>query len=106
MEQNNTKELVALIGILHQQSKQSEEREKLLIAEFKALKDKLEDSKPCPEIRREWIPREELKNYLQFADTQMSAITKQYGITYTEIGKRKFYSSASIKKILESHKKN
>lgn len=105
MKQDTT-EFVALFGTLQQQLLKSEEREKYLLLEVKALREKLENPIPCPEIRRDWIPREEFKSFLNFGDTQMSAISKKYNFTYTEIGKRKFYQTSSIQKILENYKIN
>lgn len=106
MKENEITELLALVQSLKELSLKSEDKVKNLLYEVKSLKEKFEYPNSCPEIRRDWIPRDEVKVYLQFGDTQMSAITKKYGITYTEIGKRKFYSTTSIQKVLENHKKN
>ena len=106
MIQKKTNEGETSIEALQMQLQKSDERIKNLLAEIKDFREKFTSSNSCPELRRDWIPRDELKKYLQFGDTQMSAITKKYGLTYTEIGKRKLYSIPSLRKIFDSNKIN
>lgn len=57
----------------------------------------------CPEIRKQWIPKHELMRFLDFADTQMAAITKSHPFVTTTIGKKKFYHADSILKVLQEN---
>ena len=107
MEQKTeNSELKKLLLEIQEQSLKNEIKVKSVLTEIKSLTEKLDTPFPCAEVRKEWIPRDELKKYLQFGDTQMSAITKKYNLTYSEIGKRKFFHTASIQKVLENYKKN
>jgi hypothetical protein len=106
MIQNNTNEVVITIDSLHKQLQKSDDKINKLVAEIKEFQTNFTSSFSCPEIRRDWIPRDEVKHFLQFKDTQMSAITKKYKLTYSEIGKRRFFHTASIQKVLEIYKKN
>lgn len=67
---------------------------------FEAILAKLETPPPCLEIRREWIPKHEVQQYLGFANTSMNIYEKKLGLVYTLIGKQKFYSAKSILTIL------
>jgi hypothetical protein len=107
MEQKNENaELKKMLLEVYEQSLKNEIKVKSVLSEIKSLIEKLGAPFPCSEVRKEWIPRDELKKYLQFGDTQMSAITKKYKLTYSEIGKRRFFQTASIQKVLEIYKKN
>lgn len=99
-------ELKKMLLEFREQSAKNEVKFKSDLSEIKSLAEKMATPMPCPELRRDWMPRDELKKYLQFGDTQMSFITKKYGLTYTEIGKRKLYSISSLQKILDSNKIN
>lgn len=57
---------------------------------------------PCPEFRRDWIPRHEVMQYLGFGATQMNAIAKKYGLKKSTIGKRIFYNVQQIIDILNA----
>jgi hypothetical protein len=69
--------------------KQVEERNKLLSNVF-----------PCPELRREWIPRAEVMKFLGFGATQISEIIKKHNLRISRIGKRQFFSTQSLQKAL------
>ena len=60
------------------------------------IEEKVKASMSCPELRRVWIPRDEVKLFLEYGDTQLSVITKEYKLVTTEIGRRKFYSTSSL----------
>jgi hypothetical protein len=55
---------------------------------------------PCPEFRREWLPRHEIMQYLGFGATQMNAIAKRYNLQKSVIGKRVFYSTKQLIEVL------
>lgn len=69
------------------------------------LEDHLKKSTSCPEVRRIWTPRDEVMEFLNYGETQISAITKKYTITTSDIGKRRFYSNASLLDLLDKNKK-
>lgn len=70
---------------------------------LETLLKRLEEQNPCPEIRREWIPKHELQMYLGFANTQMAAHQKKYNWVFTTIGKQKFYSTKSVTNVLNQN---
>ena len=70
---------------------------------LETLIKRIEEQNPCPEIRREWIPKQELQMFLGFANTQMSAHEKKYNWVYTLIGKQKFYTTKSVINILKQN---
>ena len=74
-----------------------------MLAELSAKMDNLNI---CPELRKRWIPKNELMKFLEYADTQMATITKQYNLVTTTIGKRKFYLVDSVQKILDNNQSN
>jgi hypothetical protein len=49
----------------------------------------------------EWIPRNLLMNFMQYADTQMSALEKTENLVVSKVGKRKFYHRDSILRMLK-----
>ena len=86
-----------MIGSLQKQNQ-------VILDTLEGLKKKIDTPNECAEIRKHWIPRKEVMNYLDYGDTQISYITKKYNITTTELNKRKFYSTASLLQILENNK--
>jgi predicted DNA-binding ArsR family transcriptional regulator len=77
----------------------NEEIKKIL----KMLEARIEKQLVCPELRRDWIPKEELMEFFGYGNTQMLTIEKKYGLVTTEIGKRKFYSVKSAAKTMENN---
>lgn len=71
-----------------------------LVKEVKEATNLLQLSFPCPEFRRDWLPRHEVMKYLGFGATQMNAISKRYNLTKSIIGKRIFYSTKQLTEIL------
>lgn len=76
-----------------------------LTSQYNSLSNHLEQATSCPDIRREWIPRHELMQYLGYGATQMASIAKQYNLTTTKIGKRIFYSKKQILTVLSENAK-
>jgi hypothetical protein len=60
---------------------------------------------PCPELRREWLPRHEVMQYLGFGATQMNAIAKRYNLQRSVIGKRVFYNTKQLIDVLNQEAK-
>lgn len=104
MKQNEIEDLNSLFNDLKSLIAKSESNVNVLKSQVNDLVIRLENLQSCPEIRRDWIPQDEVKKYLQYGDTQMSAITQKYDITCTYIGKRKYFSTASLKKVFEANK--
>lgn len=73
---------------------------KLMLQELEA---KMEKHLICPELKRDWIPKDEVMKFWGFKNTQMSKHEKMYGIVMTKIGEHKFYSTKSVAKIMENN---
>lgn len=67
------------------------------LAEIKTLLT----NKPHPTISDKWVPREEVKSFFGYGDTQMAAFEKEFQLVTSKVGKRKFYAKASIQEALE-----
>lgn len=79
--------------------------EKLAIR-LEELNEKLNTQLLCPELRKVWTPKDDLKAFMGFADTQMATNTKKYKFVTTKIGKRIFYQNDSVLKIMNSNQKD
>ena len=84
----------------------SEEQIKHFISEVKDATKLLQLAFPCPEFRREWIPRHEVMQYLGFGATQMNTIGKKYSLRKSTIGKRIFYNVQQIIDLLNKEAEN
>ena len=104
MKQNETEELKMLVLELQQQNLRNYDKNQEIVKLLEELKRKIENPIECPEIRQKWIPRDDVKKYFGYGDTQISYITKKYNITTTEVGKRKFYAASSLLSVLENNK--
>lgn len=89
-------ELQNLIELLQQQLLLSNENYKNLLDEFKDIKTKYLPTSNCPELRRTWLPREEVMNFMKYGTTRMLYVTNKYNLVTSEIGTRKFYSTQSL----------
>ncbi len=76
----------------------------LLQQQLEELKLKFEKQISCPELREIWIPKNELMDFMGFAETQFNEIVNRYKIIYTKIGAKKFYLIESILKVMNSFK--
>lgn len=83
----------------------TEDNLKQLVKEVKEATQLIQLSFPCPEFRRDWLPRHEVMRYLGFGATQMNAISKRYNLKRSVIGKRIFYSTSQLVEVLnqEAH---
>ena len=73
---------------------------KKLSAELVELKSILEDHETA-RIFDGWIPRNKLKNFFNYEDTQLSALLNSGNLQVAQIGNRKFIKKESILKLLE-----
>ena len=65
------------------------------------IQEEIAKSKSCPELRRLWTPRHEVMDYFGYANTQMTAIAKQYDFTVSDIGRKQFYRNDSMLNSIE-----
>ena len=79
-----------------------EENIKHLIKGLEDATKLLQLAYPCPELRKDWLPRHEVMQYLGFGSTQMTAIAKMYGLKTVKVGKRIFYNLHQILEIFNS----
>jgi hypothetical protein len=74
-----------------------------LKAEILSLKKKVDNLVNCPEIRREWTPKQEAMDFLGFKDTRFSFIKKKYGIKCCKIGSQCFVNNSSLLQIFNEN---
>lgn len=98
-------DLYQLVSKLVLTSSKNQEDVKQVLKKIDLLNESINKSNSCPELRRFWLPRFEVKDFFQYGDTQFSFITNQYNITTSEMGKRKFYSTASLLEVLNQNVK-
>lgn len=81
-------------------SEQLQKELTLLLAEFK-----LQNAQKinCPEIRREWLPKDEVMKFLDFGNTHLAFITRNYNLVTTTIGKKRFYKTSSLLNALQKN---
>jgi hypothetical protein len=70
--------------------------------QLEELKLKFEKQISCPELREIWIPKNELMDFMGFAETQFNEIVRRYNIVYSQIGKKRFYLVESIKNVMNT----
>ncbi len=67
---------------------------------------KMDNINICSELKRRMIPKDELKNFLGFGETQMAYIAKKYNFSTITISKRKFYLTTSIQMAMDNNMKS
>ena len=67
---------------------------------------KMDNINICSELKRRRIPKDELKNFLGFGETQMAYIAKKYNFSTITISKRKFYLTTSIQMAMDNNMKS
>lgn len=72
----------------------------ILLKQIQEQNQFIANSYPCPELRREWIPRDEVMKFLGYKPTQFIKIVKDYNLRISQIGKHKFFSTQSLQKAL------
>jgi hypothetical protein len=53
-------------------------------------------------LLQKWLPRDVVKDFFGYEDTQMTAMQKRAHLVTAKIGKRKFYKTDSILELLNS----
>ena len=53
-------------------------------------------------ISKDWVPRDQVMNYLGYGDTQMAYLAKKFGFKVSKVGKRRFYRREAILQMLDS----
>ena len=69
------------------------------------LKDQMNIATCCPEIRREWAPRDEIMRLFEYKNTSMSKLKNNYPFSVSEIGNRQFWHLPTISKIFNENVK-
>lgn len=54
----------------------------------------------CPELRRVWLPRQEVMEYLNYGSTQILEFIKEYNLITARFGKRNFIGTDSLLRVL------
>ena len=67
---------------------------------------KMDNINICSELKRRMIPKDELKEFLGFGETQMAYIAKKYNFSTITISKRKFYLTTSIQMAMDNNMKS
>jgi len=73
-----------------------------LLTRLDSIEEKINTNASCPEIRRDWIPRKEVMDFLGFKDTRMTYIINKYEICHSKVGAKQFISTKSLKDLLSN----
>ena len=71
-----------------------------LIEEFN---NKLEIAYIENNISRKWIPKNEVRIFFGYGETQLNAICKKYNLVTSKIGKNKYFLTSSLLKALQEN---
>ncbi len=61
----------------------------------------LQESKACPELRREFLPVREIMQYLDYKPTQMSSFINEHNLVKVKFGKRILLSTRQLLQLLQ-----
>lgn len=106
MNQNENQEIIKLILELQKQLLESNNLISNISIELDEIKEGITKPASSSQISKEWMTREEAKKWLGFGDTQFAAITKQYKLVYSTIGRKKLYHIPSLGDTLNNNRKN
>jgi len=70
------------------------------IAELKSQSIKLHVK---PTVLENWIPLDDIKEWISYGNTQTCEFLKTEGLTISQIGRRKFINRDSLNKLLEKN---
>lgn len=73
-----------------------------LLSRLTAIEKQIQTNASCPELRRDWIPRREVMNFLGFKDTRMTYIIDKYKLLHCKVGARQFIGAKSLKDLLSN----
>jgi len=76
-----------------------------LLTRLDSIEEKINTNASCPEIRRDWIPRKEVMEFLGFKDTRMTYILDKYSLRHSKVGAKQFICSKSLKDMLSNESK-
>lgn len=52
-------------------------------------------------LKQKWMPRKEVQEFLGYGNTQMSTFHKDYKVEMSKIGRRLFYSTQGVSRLLD-----
>jgi hypothetical protein len=106
MTLNENQEILKIVRELQKQLVNSNQLLDDLSLELNEIKEKVTNPPSTSQISRDWMSREEAKKWLGFGDTQFAAITRQYKLVYSIIGRKRLYHIPSLGKTLQDNIKN
>jgi predicted nuclease with TOPRIM domain len=106
MNQNENQEIIKLLLELQKQLLNSNNQINEISSELSGIKEGMSKPASSSQISKEWMTREETKKWLGFGDTQFAAITKQYKLVYSTIGRKRLYHIPSLGDTLNKNKIN
>ncbi|WP_439506669.1 hypothetical protein [Sediminibacterium sp.] len=65
------------------------------------LLSKVDNQNPCPELRREWMPKREVLEFFGLKSNRMKQLEREYNLVVTMFGKQRFYSTRSVLALLK-----
>lgn len=65
------------------------------------IKEQLKNQSSLPQIRAEWASKSEVMKFLGLKETRFNELAKEYKLSSTSFGKKRFYKIKSIVQIFE-----
>jgi len=77
-----------------------------ILTKLTKLEKTLETSPANYSLTDEWVPREKVKQFFGYGDTQIAALQKSGRIVFAKVGKRIFFQRKSLLETIENHRVN
>ena len=75
-----------------------------IISTIYKVQEKINNLSTIPQLRSEWASKADVMKFLGLKESRLLELTKEYKLTTTYFGKKKFYYIKSIQKVLNKNK--
>ena len=76
-----------------------------IISTIYKVQEKINNLSTIPQLRSEWASKGDVMKFLGLKESRLLELTKEYNLTTTYFGKKKFYFIKSIQQVLNKNKK-
>lgn len=77
-----------------------------ILAKLDEIQKYMKDDPTTKSITDEWIPRQQVQKFLDYGDTQISALQKSGKVVFAKVGKRIFFQRKSLLQAIENNRIN